>query len=156
MNLRQGEAIRIVTPTPKAFIEINVVGSVNVPGVYQLKPNQRVYDAIESAGGASETADLSRLNLAALLEDGQRLFVPSFLTTTKSSDQITPENPLSLNDATLEQLITLPGIGEKKAQAIIEFRDNFGIFSTLDQLLQVEGINQSLFDEIKPLLSVDP
>lgn len=156
INVRQGEPIQLVTLTPKAYIEVNVAGAVVSPGVYQLKPGQRVYDAIEIAGGAIDLADLNRLNLAAFLEDGQRLYVPS----TESSNVISATPPvnqtLNLNAASLEDLMALPGIGETKAQAIVDHRNTIGSFSSLEQLLDVSGISQNLWDELQPLLTLEP
>ena len=156
IDARQGDPILIITQTPKAFIEVNVAGSVVVPGVYRLKPGHRVYDAIAAAGGASDTADLARLNLAAFLEDGQRIFVPSLLSEGVTSSPQTPGQPINLNNASIEALMTLPGIGEIKAQAIIDQRNSLGSFSALDQLLEVEGISQKLLDDLRPLLSLEP
>ena len=157
INSRQGETIHLEIQTPKAYIEVNVAGSVASPGVYRLLPGQRIYHAIEIAGGASQTADLTRLNLAAILEDGQRIYVPNQLPDQISSvPPLSSGEPINLNNASLEELMSLPGIGKVKARAIIVYRDNNGIFGSLDDLLKVDGINKSLFDEIKSLLVLEP
>lgn len=156
IDSRQGEPIQLVTLTPKAFIEVNVAGSVVSPGVYQMKPGQRVYDAIDIAGGASDLADLNRLNLAAFLEDGQRVFVPSSETASDASSLLSTDQLMNLNSASFEELMALPGIGETKAQAIMDYRDNHGSYSSLDQLLEVDGISQNLLDELRPLLTLEP
>lgn len=156
INVRQGDPIQIVTLTPKAFIEVNVAGSVVAPGVYRLKPGQRVYDAVDMAGGASDSADLNRLNLASLLEDGQRVYVPSLLSGGTPSSSTTTEVPINLNTASHEELMTLPGIGEVRAQALIDHRNDLGSFSSLDQLLEVDGISESLLDQLRPLVTLEP
>lgn len=156
IDTRQGEPIQLVTLTPKAFIEVNVVGSVVSPGVYQLRPGQRVYDAIAIAGGASDLADLNRLNLAAFLDDGQRVYVPSSETSGDAASPPSTGQPINLNAASLGELMGLPGIGETKAQAIMDYRDNLGSYSSLDQLLEVDGISQNLLEELRPLLTIEP
>jgi competence protein ComEA len=156
IDARQGEPIQLVTATPKAYIEVNVAGSVAAPGVYQLKPGQRVYDAIATAGGASDSADLNRLNLAAILEDGQRVYVPGSKTSSDASSLISTDQLMNLNTASLEELMSLTGIGEVKAQAIIDYRNNLGSYSSLDQLLEVTGISQNLLDELRPILTLEP
>lgn len=152
-NLRQGEVITLVTITPKNYIEVNVAGSVKAPGVYRLAPNSRVYDAIEAAGGSVSGADLNRLNLAAFVEDGQRIFVPA-LSDAENAQM--PHGQLNLNAASFEQLLALPGIGEAKARAILTYRDQLGSFTTLNQLLEVEGISPGLLEQLLPLLSLEP
>lgn len=156
IKARQGEPIQLVTLTPKAFIEVNVAGAVKSPGVYQFKPGQRVYDAIAIAGGASNTADLSRLNMAAILEDGQRVYVPGNESFGNTSSPINTGQLINLNTASLDELMSLTGIGEVKAQAIIDHRNSLGSFSSLDQLLEVTGISQNLLDELRPFLTLEP
>ncbi|HNY84113.1 MAG TPA: ComEA family DNA-binding protein [Anaerolineaceae bacterium] len=152
-NLRQGDVITLVTATPKSFIEVNLAGSVKTPGVYRLAPNSRIYDAIEAAGGSVSGADLNRLNLAAFVEDGQRIFVPAL---SDAENAQTSHGQLNLNAASFEQLLSLPGIGEAKARAILTYRDQIGSFTALNQLLEVDGISPGLLEQLVPLLSLEP
>jgi len=150
-----------LTPDPTAtskLIRVHVTGAVIVPGVYTLPETARLEDAIQAAGGLQESADPQSLNLAAVLVDGQRLFIP----TIQETILITGERGLSLQNATLvnintasiSELDALPGIGEVKAQAIFDYRQKNGLFTALEDLMKVEGIGQALFDRLQGLITL--
>ena len=171
-----GEPI-ILQPAPtKAPLAVHVVGAVPRPGLYELAEGSRVQDAIDAAGGLLAEASTDTLNLAKLLEDGQQLVVPyadgravttagETLDLPSAETELPPEalepaiteDPnlelLDLNIATLEELESLPGIGPTLAQRIIDYRDQNGFFAVED-LLNVPGIGQSTFDQIKDLVTV--
>jgi len=135
---------------------VNVAGRVKNPGVYQLPQGSRVVDAIEAAGMQLKGVDISDINLARLLVDGEQVLVGG---TKLASKQITPkkftsDNPLDINRATITQLDTLPGIGPVTAQRIIDYRTKVGRISSIDELKKISGLGGSKFEEIKALLRV--
>jgi competence protein ComEA len=139
---------------------VHVVGAVNNPGLYELSQNSVAQDAIEAAGGPATSADLSRLNLAGLLVDGQQLVIPEGVPTVGPGTP-SPEPPpitgshLNINLATAEELDTLPGIGPAIAQRIIDYRTANGPFNSIDELLNIEGIGEETFEELKSLIAVN-
>ena len=145
------------TSTPK-LIRVHVTGSVNVPGVYTLPENARMEDAIQAAGGLQEEADPQSLNLAAALEDGQRLYIPPAQDLTLTTDDrglsIETSPMVNINTAGFAELDNLPGIGEVKAQAILDYRQKNGLFTALEDLMKVEGISQSLFEKLEGLITL--
>ncbi len=170
-----GESI-VLQPAPtKAPIAVHVVGAVPRPGLYELAKGARVQDAIDAAGGLLAAAGTDKLNLAALLMDGQQLVVPYqdgrsvttvedgvVLPSTETDTFTEPtEEPfedintelLNLNTATVEELEALPGIGPTLAQRIIDYRDQNG-FYVIEDIMNVSGIGQSTFDKIKDLITV--
>jgi competence protein ComEA len=146
--------------TPKSnLIGIHVVGEVKVPGLVLLPEGSRVSDAILSAGGMTDLADENRLNLAALLEDGTRVYVPAKgetlpddITATLPSDN--HQELININLADREELDSLPGIGLAKADAIIDYRTSQGDFLSIEEILKVPGIGESIFTQIKDLITV--
>lgn len=135
---------------------VNVAGRVKNPGVYQLPQGSRVVDAIEAAGMQLKGVDISDINLARLLVDGEQVLVGGTKLTSK---QITPkkftsDNPLDINRATITQLDTLPGVGPVTAQRIIDYRTKVGRISSIDELKKISGLGGSKFEEIKALLRV--
>jgi len=154
------QAVDVVTPlinqVEQSKLIINVAGKVKSPGVYQLPPGSRVIDAIEAAGNHLKGVDISDINLARLLVDGDQILVGvNRLQSSKSVDRkITVYNPLDINRATLAQLDTLPGIGPVTAQRIIDYRNKVGRINALDELKKISGLGGAKFEEIKSLLRV--
>ena len=145
------QAVDVVTPlinqVEQSKLIINVAGKVKSPGVYQLPPGSRVIDAIEAAGNHLKGVDISDINLARLLVDGEQILVGgNRLQSSKSvARKITVDNPLDINRATLAQLDTLPGIGPVTAQRIIDYRNKVGRINALDELKKISGLGaQSL------------
>jgi competence protein ComEA len=179
-------AVTSVPPTPAttmdgagrptkqpAHIAVHVAGAVARPGVVELAAGSRVIDAVEAVGGAPPDADLDRLNLAAKLVDGQRVFVPKVGqadpgaapgaggdgtvgsgTATGGPGGLTPAGKVDLNTATQAQLEELPGIGPTYAQAIIAERQRRGGFTSVNELRSVRGIGDKRFAELAPLVTV--
>jgi len=123
---------------------VHVAGAVREPGVYRMRPDARVDDAVGRAGGATRRADLSQVNLAAKVEDGRQVLVPEKVRAGAGGGQVTaipePGVPLNLNAATLEQLDELDGIGPATAQNILDYREANGGFGSVEELGQVPGI----------------
>jgi competence protein ComEA len=135
---------------------INVAGKVNNPGVYQLPQGSRVVDAIEAAGMQLKGVDISDINLARVLVDGEQILVGGLKVANGKAvaKKITTDNPLDINRATLAQLDTLPGIGPVTAQRIIAYRSKVGRINSLDELKKISGLGGMKFEEIKPLLRI--
>lgn len=143
-----------------------VCGQVAEPGVYELPAGSRIYQAVEEAGGMLETADETYVNQAQYLEDGQRIYIPSVeevasgLTeayegdASGQTDDAEADGRVNINTASKEELMTLTGIGEKKAEAIIQYREASGGFQTVEELMQVEGIKEGTFEKIKEDIKV--
>lgn len=149
-----GEPDFVVDPIerdPPADILVHVAGAVQSPGVYHLPAGARVEKAIEIAGGPTEKADIHKLNLAAKISDGQRINVPELRQPSPLPDQ---GSRIDVNDATFEQLKTLPGIGPEMARRIVEFRETNGSFSSVDDLGKVRGIGDKKLDKIRHLVDV--
>ena len=143
----------------KNELVVHVAGAVQNPGVYTLQDGSRVEDAITRAQLLPQS-DADALNRAALLSDGQKIVVP-FAGEAQTSNLLTeseggtmPNDKVNLNHATLAQLMTLPGIGEVKAQAIMQYRQEHNGFQTIDQLLQVNGIGSAIYSQIADLVCV--
>lgn len=150
------EVTPMVTPVAPADLIINVAGKVRNPGVYQLPPGSRVVDAIKAAGDQLKGVDISDVNLARTLVDGEQILVGSVKYSSGKViiKKISPDNPLDINRATLAQLDTLPGIGPVTAGRIIDYRIKVGRINNLDELKKISGLGGSKFEEIKALLRV--
>ncbi len=157
----QPTATDLPTATP-APLEIYVTGAVQNPqSRLSLPVGSRVEDAITAAGGALENADLDAVNLAQRLQDGDQIFVPALPAegeTSEGNSLPTPNAPriVNINEATLEELDTLPGIGPTTAQAIIDYRAANGPFESIDELLDVQGIGEGTLDDIRAYVTVEP
>jgi len=143
------EIIPITISEPEIFVD--VTGAVNNPGVYSLTGRSRVIDAIKAAGDSAPGADLSTINLARVLNDGEQIYVDS--TVVNSSGQRVSKKvssgPININRATLRQLDGLDGIGPVIAGRIIDYRKKNGSFLTIDDLQKVSGIGTAKFAQIK-------
>ena len=143
------EIIPITIAEPEIFVD--VTGAVNRPGVYSLTGRSRVIDAIKAAGDSAPGADLSTINLARVLNDGEQIYVDS--TVVNSSGQRVSKKvasgPININRATLRQLDALDGIGPVIAGRIIEYRKKNGSFLSIDDLQKVSGIGAAKFAQIK-------
>ena len=146
----------IVEQVEPAKLIVNVAGKVTNPGVYQLPSGARVVDAIQAAGNQLKGVDISDINLARVLVDGEQILVGGSKSSSSRPivKKISPDNPLDINRATLAQLDTLPGIGPVTAQRIIDYRIKVGRINALDELKKLSGLGGSKFEEIKPLLRI--
>ncbi|GAB2578589.1 ComEA family DNA-binding protein [Kribbella endophytica] len=142
-------------PTPQATLVIHVAGKVRRPGLIHTKSGNRVADALEAAGGALPGTDLTTLNLARPLTDGEQILVgtPNLPPTTSSTNRPptpTTTGPIDLNTATIDQLDDLPGVGPVLAQRILDYRTEHGRFTTIDQLQEVSGVGTKKYEDLKP------
>ena len=144
--------------TVSTVIYVDVKGEVHHPGVYQMKAENRVKDLIEAAGGVTPLADDQKLNLAQLLEDQMVIVVPKkgeevnselAQAPTSQKKEVGKEGKVNINTATVEELKTLKGIGEKKAEAIIEYRKKNGSFKNKEELMKVRGIGKKLYESFQ-------
>lgn len=144
-----------VSTTQETVIFVDIKGAVKNPGVYQMKVGDRVKDALEAAGGLTEEADSQKVNLAKRLEDQMVIVVPKVgeeaeeIPAGETRNEATKEGKVNINTATVEELKTLKGVGEKKAEAIIEYRKKNGSFKTKEDLMKVRGIGKKLFESFE-------
>lgn len=140
--------------TADKSIVVYVCGEVVSPGVYEFGSGSRVRDAIAKAGGLTSEADSTAINQAAVLKDQDKIVVPGF---NQSGDGGSGGNNklININTATKEQLTTLPGIGEAKAESIISYRETKGGFKSLEDLMKNEGIKSSVYNKVKDKITVN-
>ena len=144
-----------VSTTQETVIFVDIKGAVKNPGVYQMKVGDRVKDALDAAGGLTEEADSQKVNLAKRLEDQMVIVVPKVgeeaeeISAGVTSKEEAKEGKVNINTATVEELKTLKGVGEKKAEAIIEYRKKNGSFKTKEDLMKVRGIGKKLFESFE-------
>lgn len=145
------------TPTPLPMT-IYVTGEVARPGTQQLLPHgSRVSDTVAAAGGFTDLAAEELVNLAGILRDGDQVHVPSIEANRAGGALPTPSggSMVNVNRATLEELVTLPGIGPVTAQNIIDFREQAGLFSALADLDDVAGIGPATLEKLRELIRFD-
>ncbi|UMZ72890.1 ComE operon protein 1 [Natranaerofaba carboxydovora] len=135
---------------------VYVSGKVKVPGVYYLEPGSRVYEALREAGGALENARLDHINLAAEINDGDHIHIPSkddeIQEAEMSSNTVSKSSENSLIDINQADYLTLkdlPGIGPARAETIIDYRERNGHFSKTEDVMKVPGIGQGIFEQIR-------
>ena len=144
-----------VSTTQETVIFVDIKGAVKNPGVYQMKVGDRVKDALDAAGGLTDEADSQKVNLAKRLEDQMAIVVPKVgeeaeeIPAGETRKEATKEGKVNINTATVEELKTLKGVGEKKAEAIIEYRKKNGSFQTKEDLMKVRGIGKKLFESFQ-------
>lgn len=144
-----------VSTTQETVIFVDIKGAVKNPGVYQMKVGDRVKDALDAAGGLTDEADSQKVNLAQRVEDQMVIVVPKVgeevteIPAGETRKEATKEGKVNINTATVEELKTLKGVGEKKAEAIIEYRKKNGSFKTKEDLMKVRGIGKKLFESFQ-------
>lgn len=149
------------TVLPVETVFVHVCGAVVSPGVYELDINSRVIDAVELAGGAAENAALDYINLASMVADGDKIWIPTLEEASQMNVGSVPGAPeaessdkVNINTADISLLCTLPGIGETRAKSIIAYREENGSFGAIEDVMQVSGIKESCFQKIKDLIRV--
>lgn len=145
-------------------IVVEVRGSVVTPGVYELPPGARLQDALNAAGGLTSAADLSTINLARRLRDGEVVVIGSPALAAGSPAAVSDgaqaessaEPRININTATVEELDLLPGVGKVTAQRIIDFREQNGPYRSVDDLVHVQGISTRTIEGLRDLVTVAP
>ncbi len=148
-------------------IKVYITGAVQKAGVIELTYGARIVDAIEKAGGTTDKADLSKVNLAYCLEDGQKLYIPcegerveeyitleneeGIIEVTDSSDT---NSKININKATEEQLQAIPGVGPAMAQKIVQYRKEKGDFKSIEDIKNVSGIGDKKFEGLKQYIII--
>jgi competence protein ComEA len=149
-------------PSPEATptvcpLRVYVSGAVHQPDVYTLPPDSIVKDAILAAGGATDDADLDRINLALAIADGQHVYVPHLGEESPPveppSAQTAPGGKVNINTADLKTLESLPGIGPVMAQRILDYRQAHGLFAKIEDVMEVSGIGPSTFENMRELIT---
>lgn len=135
-------------------IYVYVCGCVNNPGVVSLKVDSRIYEVIELAGGFSTDADINAINQAEFVKDGQKIYIPAIGESMNYAEGTETSGLVNINTAGISELTTLPGIGESRAQSIIDYRNINGPFSDISEIMNISGIKQSAFDKIKSYITV--
>jgi competence protein ComEA len=165
----RGQAILLAPPPTPAPCLVHVSGAVQQPGVYSLPIGSRVQDAVEAAGGASPAGALELVNLAAAVQDGQKIAIPTRVPTRSAldpppisstgADPLSPVPlvmfPLNINNATAAELEQLPGIGPVTAEKIIAHREANGLFPDISAIQDVPGIGPATFEKLRDLIAVE-
>jgi len=167
----RGEPILLTPPPTPGLIQVYVTGAVNSPGVIALPRDSRVNDAITQCGGFTDDADLQSVNLAARINDGDRIDVVShseqatknaLASTAAALDPKgkgatvtpTPHFPININTASQQELEALPGIGETKAEQIVTYRQDHGMFKKIEDIQNVPGIGPTIFEKISSDITI--
>ncbi|MDF2760200.1 MAG: competence protein ComEA helix-hairpin-helix repeat protein [Thermomicrobiales bacterium] len=167
LDERSAPPIVIEDASANLPVVVEVRGEVESPGVFALSPGARLQDAIAAAGGLSEGADLSTVNLARRLRDGElvvilALPVPGSTPVARAGgvdaapDAADPRPRININTASAEELEALPGIGEVIASRIIEYREERGPFRSVDDLIHVQGISSRAIEEFRDQVTTSP
>ena len=146
-----------VSALPESPVHVSMAGAIATPGVVVLGPDSRLADAIEAAGGLRADADVSGLNLAGRVGDGEHIVIPVGAAGNagpSGTDVRVEPGRIDLNVATASELEALPGIGEVLAARIVAYRESHGSFATVDDLAKVEGISTGMLEELRPLVTV--
>lgn len=147
----------------REMIYVQVTGAVQTPGVYEIPAGSRVFEAVQKAGGMTGEAAPDSINQAVEVHDGDMIVLPTqeeWNRTGESSrveevpDTVLSDGRVNINTATAEQLCTIPGIGETRAQSIITYREQNGLFTTIEEIKNVSGIKEGLFQKIKEKIKV--
>lgn len=149
------ETTKVENTIDSEKIKIHITGEVNQPGLIELEVGERVKDAIDMAGGLTNEADISKINLAYILSDGEKIYIPN-QNDELDEEQIlqTSNSKVNINTATVSELETIPGVGESTAKAIVEYRTETGRFATIEDVQNVSGIGKSKFEKMKDYIVV--
>lgn len=152
----QRDAIAEESDASSTMLYVYVCGAVKEPGVVVLPEGSRCNDALEAAGGFAGNAAREAVNLAKLLSDGEQLYFPTVeeAESIANGKQAEDSGLVNINTAGVDILCTLPGIGEAKAKAIVLYREQNGGFGTVDEIMQVPGIKESAYSQMKDLITV--
>lgn len=154
MTVEDGELDAVATAnTEEDVIAVDVSGAVVHPGVYYIPEGSRVCDAVAAAGGFTEDAVSANINQARLLADGEQILVPDTLSAEARAE--TADGKININRADKETLMTIPGIGEAKAEAILAYREEHGSFRSVESLMEIPGIKEGIYNRISQYVCVN-
>ena len=164
------------TETEKTKIVLHITGAVKQEGIVRIEEGARIVDVVEAAGGLKENADLKNVNLAYIVEDGQKIFIPytseedvdvteetpfvtmdagkDIITDTEANQSNSSNLKVNINKATQADLQLLPGVGESTAAKIIEHREKNGKFNSIEEIKNVSGIGDAKYENIKDYISI--
>lgn len=160
--LEESEEAELEEEAEDGVLVVDVKGMVASPGVYELEVGSRLFEAIEKAGGFTDSANQEAVNLALRLEDEMVVYVPKEGEEEEGEGAVLPiemnetdnEDTININEATEADLLTLQGIGPSKAAAIISYREENGAFATIEELMNVGGIGEKTFEALEPFIRV--
>lgn len=160
VNVNKEPVVISQSPQEPVLITIYVTGAVKTPDVYKVDEGSIVKDAINTAGGPLSNADLIAVNLARKVQDGEEIIIPfkeenTSTGASNSNNNSTKSQKININIASVSELESLPGIGEVKANAIINYRKNYGPFKDIKDIINVSGIGDKTFESIKDLICVN-
>lgn len=136
-------------------IYVHVCGQVCQPGVVMLPEGSRAWEAVAAAGGLTDEAWDAAVNLAAVLQDGEKLYIPALGESMAEEVGRADNGLINLNTADAGRLQTLPGIGESRAADILSYREKRGGFRSVEEIMQVPGIKENIYEKIKDKITVD-
>ncbi len=161
INRPSDSGVTVIAPSPTQAgpVQAYITGAVVSPGVYALQPGSRVNDLVQAAGGALPDADMTSVNLAKRVSDEDQVYVRSVdeappTTVAQAPTTASGSGLIDINQASAEQLMALPGIGEVRSKAIVDYRTEIGRFQRIDQLLDVPGIGSGTFNGVRELVTV--
>ena len=137
-----------------ADICVYICGCVITPGVYTVPEGTRIHEVLTLAGGFAEGAEITAVNLAEAVYDGEEIRIPSVSEVQVAATQAASDGRVNINTAGLDELMTLPGIGKAKAEAVISYRTEHGKFSSIEALMEVSGIGEGIFSRIRDRIKV--
>lgn len=151
------DAAGSVSPRARQQLAVYVCGAVAAPGVYELSEGSRVYEAVALAGGMTDEASQTAVNQAELLTDGQMIEIPTMEQQQEkaAAEEARTDGLVNINTADLEELKTLPGIGDSKARSIIAYREKNGAFGMPEDIKHVDGIGDGVFAKLEGCIKVD-
>lgn len=138
-------------------VYVYICGEVVAPGVYEVASESRIYDVLLLAGGFTKDAAEEAVNLAEPVTDGMQVIIPTKeAEQQKKTEEVRSRSGMvNINTATAEELCSLPGVGESRAQDIITYRTKHGAFQTIEEIMQVSGIKEGLFEKIKDKIYIE-
>lgn len=157
-SLQEEESIQ----ESEIIIYVHICGAVNNPDVYAISQNTRLYELVKLAGGFTNNAANNYINQATVLVDGQQIYIPTKdevedleLQTPINNSEETGSEKININKASKEELMILTGIGESKANSIIDYRQKNGNFKSIEDIMKISGIKDSVFSKISEDITVD-
>ena len=145
-----------IQETEEVVCYVHICGEVYEPGVYAMPEGSRIFQVVEAAGGLTEDASQESINLADMVRDGMQIVILSKeeAISIQEAERATSAGIVNINQASKEQLMTLPGIGESRAEDILRYRKEHGSFQTIEEIMKVPGIKDAAFQKIKDSIGV--